>query len=85
MNMLTSNGEIAEPRGSAIPPDQAAVLALQRRSEPPLDVQQDPAQVSATSYRLQDQLHGTLSKNDRMSISSTQSARQQRSRHTRNA
>ena len=45
-------------RGSAIALDQATVLALQWRFEPPLNVQQDPAQVGVMSYRLQHQLPG---------------------------
>jgi hypothetical protein len=43
-------------RSSAIPRDHAAILALQRRFEPPLHVQQDPAQVGVTSYRLENEV-----------------------------
>ena len=43
---------------STIPCDQAAVLALQWRCEPPLHVQQDPAQVGVMSYRLQNEIVG---------------------------
>jgi len=43
-------------RGSAIPLDQAAVLALQWRFEPPLHVHQDPALIGVMSYRLQNEI-----------------------------
>jgi hypothetical protein len=43
-------------RGSAIPIDQAAILALQWRFEPPLDVQPDPALIGVMSHRLQDEV-----------------------------
>jgi hypothetical protein len=40
------------PWSSAITLDQAAILALQWRLEPPLHIQKDPAQVGVASYRL---------------------------------
>jgi hypothetical protein len=39
-----------------IPFDQRPVLALQRRFEPPLDVEQDPALIGVVSDRLQDEV-----------------------------
>jgi hypothetical protein len=42
--------------GSAIPPDQRPVLALQRRFEPPLHIEQDPTLVGVVSYRLQNEV-----------------------------
>jgi hypothetical protein len=43
-------------RGSAIPFNQAAVLQLERRFEPPLHIEQDPALVGVVSYRFQDEV-----------------------------
>ena len=43
-------------RSSAIPFDQAAVLVLQRRLQPPLHVQQNPAQVGVMGYRFENEV-----------------------------
>jgi hypothetical protein len=55
--MFASKGENRRTlRGSAIALDQAAVLALQRRFQPPLHVEEDPAQVGVMSYRLENEV-----------------------------
>ena len=54
--LLRGSSQRRALRGSAIPLDQAAVLALQRRFQPPLHVQQDPALVGVVGYRLQDEV-----------------------------
>ena len=41
------------PEESAIPLDQAAILALQRRFQPPLHVEQDPALVGVVGDRFE--------------------------------
>jgi hypothetical protein len=43
-------------RSSAIALDQAAVLALERRLQPPLHVEQDEALVGVASYRLENEV-----------------------------
>ena len=43
-------------RGSTIPLDQRAVVALQRRFEPPFHGEQDPPLVGVVSHRLQDRI-----------------------------
>ena len=42
-------------RAAAIPGLQGAVLQLQRRFEPPLNVEQDPPQIGVVSYRSQNE------------------------------
>ena len=42
-------------RATAIPGLQGAVLQLQRRFEPPLNVEQDPPQIGVVSYRSQNE------------------------------
>jgi hypothetical protein len=43
-------------RRAAIPLDQAAVLPLQRRFQPPLPIEQDPALISVVGDGLQDEI-----------------------------
>src|SRR5260370_30774914 len=54
--MFASTGEIAEPcglpRSSGL---EGAVLQLQRRLQPPLDIEEDPPQVGVVSNRFQNE------------------------------